>query len=104
MNGDTVIARCIWIFLGTRRSNCDVLRGDVVFVAGKDQVQVSLQNLRYEEYGYHGDALRLEKSGWYKDLNICKHCSVAGIKLGEIADRNFAGIVVSYHDFLKRIK
>lgn|SRR6185437_13230979 len=102
-NGDTVLAHCIWIYLGSRRSDCVVLRGDVIFIARNGWTKVVLRNLKYYKYAYEKNGVVFKEEGYYKNLDICKHCNVPGIKLGEIVDNNFGGIAASYHEYLKKI-
>ncbi|MBA3829570.1 MAG: hypothetical protein H0X33_11585 [Taibaiella sp.] len=92
INGDTVFAHTVWLYVGDRNSKCDVLHGDVRFVVKEHTVETTLCNVKYYQYINTKDGYQLQKQGYYKDLDICKHCTTAGIKLGEIVNNNFNSI------------
>lgn len=98
---DTVMTRCLFIYIA---GSIDVVRGDVVFIGRTNEAEVQLRNVRYTKYEMQNGKLTEIKEGNYKDLDMCKHCNVSGIKVAEIVDKGFVRISLAYHNYLKKMQ
>lgn len=100
IKGDTAVAHCVWVYMADKNS-CDVLRGEILFYTAGNKAMMQLRNLSYSKYERKGEGFIHEKSGAYKDLDVCNHCSTSGIVIGEMVQRNFLHLANTYHDYLK---
>ena len=97
--GDSVITQCLFIYIA---NSTDVIRGDVIFTGSSDKALILLRNVHYTKYEMQKGKLLVTKEGNYKDLDICKHCNVSGIKVAEMMNMGFVHLSLAYHEYLKR--
>lgn len=97
-NGNTVTATCVFMYM---TNSVDVVTGDIVFTANDNEASMRLQNVMYGKYEKEDGRWRETLRGNYKDLKLCRHCNVTGIKLAETVNKGFVRLSLAYEKFIK---
>ncbi len=94
-----VIANCVFVYIA---KSIDVVYGDIVFTGKNNIAEMKLQNVRYSKYEKQNGGWRETQRGLYKDLKLCRHCNVTGIKIAETVNKGFVRLSLAYEAYLKR--
>jgi hypothetical protein len=97
--GNTIKSPCIFIYMA---GTTDLVKGEMVFNVNNDTAVLQLKNVHYYKYEMQNGKPVETKEGYYKDLNMCKHCNVSGIRVAETVNRGFVNLSLSYHQYLKK--
>ncbi|MBS1689481.1 MAG: hypothetical protein JSS96_12210 [Bacteroidetes bacterium] len=101
VNENSVSTKCEWIYQGSRKNGCVVLKGEISFSCKANEIEMELKKLHYYKYYYENGALVLKNEGGYQELDMCKYCNASGMKIGEFVHDNFLRIAASYASYLK---
>lgn len=97
--GDSIKTTCLFVYIA---ASVDIVEGDIIFTSKDHEANIKLQNVRYSKYEQHHGQWRETQRGYYKDLKLCKHCNVTGIKLAETVNKGFIRLSLAYGNFLKK--
>jgi len=94
-----IIANCVFVY---KTNSIDVVYGDAIFKCKNGMTTLQLRNARYSKYEKQNGNWRETQRGLYKDLKLCKHCNVTGIKLAETVNKGFVRLSLAYETYLKK--